>query len=136
MNNLLPLHFYLERGTPFAPDSFLEQGEWFKFKNVDDFFQDGGFFQESYKEDFDEAEKKIDEQEKKFESINKKADGLNNEFISLLEKMAEFDITEYQGEEYSKELLIKLIDAKHQEWYNKIDSMQDDVLEIESESNT
>ena len=135
MNTILPFNHYLETGTPFAPDSFLDQGEWFKFKNIDDFFQDGGFFQESFKEEFDEAEKIIDEQCDTLKSINRKADGLNNEFVSLLEKMAEFDILEYRSDEYSKEDLIKLIDEKHQEWYNKLDSMQDDVLEIESKSN-
>ena len=135
MDNLLPLYQYLEQGTPFSPDSFLDQGEWFKFKNVDDFFQDGGFFQESFKDEFDDAEKTIEEQLDTLNAINQKADGLNNEVLSLLEKMAEFDILEYRSDEYSKEDLIKLIDEKHQEWYNKIDSMQDDVLEIESKSN-
>lgn len=137
-DKLLPFEFYVESGTPHAVDSFLDQGEWFRFKNIDDFFQDGGFAVDSFEDAYDDAQMQVDDLEQEHKDINKLAKENDWDFDAIIKEMEEFDILEYVEEnpDESKEDMVKMLDEMHQQWFNKLFAMRDKNIEIISASKT
>lgn len=127
---------YLTAGTPFAPDSFLKQGEWVKFKNIGDYFHDEGFGQqeiiddlECQVSDYENTIEELEKEKKAFEKFQLKA---HQKYIELFEKMVDFDILEVDKDEseMAKKSLIKLIDKKHQEWFNILQEIGQSIADI------
>jgi hypothetical protein len=127
---------YITKGTPFAPDSFLIQGEWHKFKNISEYFLDQGFGQHDIIDDLEcentDYQNTIEELEEEIKGFEKFQSKTHDAYIALFEEIVNFDILEIDKDEpeMSKENLIKLLDKTHQKWYNMLQIVGESIADI------
>lgn len=132
----MQFHQYLTAGTPFAPDSFLVQGEWFKFKNIGDYFHDEGFGQQEIIDDLEcqvsDYENTIEEQEKEKKAFEKFQHKAHLKYVQLHEEMENFDVIELLEDcsELDREDLISIIDKRHQKWFNILQEIGQSIADI------
>lgn len=111
------LRDWIEPGIPNDQHSFLLLGEWWKFKNLNDFVShhpnmfDADDEIESLEAERDELQSELEDKEELLEDVDEF-------FEEILEKMVSFDVVQHIN--LTRLELVTKVDKEEQVWYNDI----------------
>jgi dipeptidase len=111
------LREWIEPGIPNGENSFLLQGEWWRFKNLNDFVaQHPNMFDAD--DEIESLESEVEDKTNEIESNEELFEEVDEFFEEILEKMVNFDVTHQI--DLTRAELVATVDKEEQSWYNYI----------------